>query len=346
MRITTGLPLDDLNKVASAAKSLEKQGYHGVATQENKQDPFLPLAIAATNTETMQLATSITIAFARSPMVFANIAWDLQRASKGRFVLGLGSQVKGHIERRFSSTWTAPAPRMRELVLALRAIFACWKDGEPLNVDGEHYRINLMPPNFVPEPLEGRTPPITIAAVGPGMLKVAAQHCDGVRLHPFTTRRYLEKVSLARIDECLSDSMARSNFEVSGGGFVATGDDDEQVAKAFEWIRMRIGFYGSTRAYWPVFAEHGLEELGAELNFLSKNDGWTKMTTLISDDVVRLFAAVGRFDQLEAAIRDQFGGLVDTLSIGTPVDKPGGLPSGLLTDLAKIETPFARFQGQ
>lgn len=344
MRITTGLPLDDLNKVAIAAETLEQQGYHGVATQENRQDPFLPLAIAATNTKTMQLATSITIAFARSPMVFANIAWDLQRASKGRFVLGLGSQVKGHIERRFASTWTAPAPRMRELVLALRAIFACWKHGEPLSVEGEHYNINLMPPNFVPEPLEGNTPPITIAAVGPGMLKVAAQHGDGVRLHPFTTRDYLENVSLARLSECLPPSKARANFEVSGGGFVATGATDEQVAKAFEWIRMRIGFYGSTRAYWPVFAQHGLEELGEELNFLSKNDGWSKMTPLISDDVVRLFAAVGRFDELEAALRSQFGGHVDTLSIGTPVDEPGGLPSDLLADLARIETPFSHFE--
>ncbi|MCR9277117.1 MAG: TIGR03617 family F420-dependent LLM class oxidoreductase [Pseudomonadaceae bacterium] len=344
MRITTGLPLDDLNKVADAAKTLEKQGYHGVATQENRQDPFLPLAIAATNTETMQLATSITIAFARSPMVFANIAWDLQRASKGRFVLGLGSQVKGHIERRFSSTWTAPAPRMRELVQALRAIFACWHEGKPLNFRGEHYQMNLMPPNFVPEPLTGRTPPITIAAVGPGMLKVAARYCDGVRLHPFTTRRYLEEVSLARINECLPAAMARSNFEVSGGGFVATGDDNAQVAKAFEWVRMRIGFYGSTRAYWPVFAQHGLEALGEELNYLSKNDGWDKMTKLIDDDVVHLFAAVGRFDELESALRDQFGGLVDTLSIGTPVDKPGGIPSDLLKDLARIETPFTAFQ--
>lgn len=344
MRITTGLPLDDLNKVASAAERLEAQGYHGVATQENRQDPFLPLAVAAVNSTSLQLATSITIAFARSPMVFANLAWDLQRASNGRFVLGLGSQVRGHNERRFSVPWSAPAPRMRELVRALRAIFACWKHGEPLDVNGEHYRINLMPPNFVPEPLDGATPPVTIAAVGPGMLRVAAEECDGVRLHPFSTRRYLENVALNRIDDCLADSMPREHFEVSGGGFVATGATDEQVARALEWIRMRIGFYGSTRAYWPVFAEHGLDELGEKLNYLSKNNGWDEMTRLIDDDTVRLFAAVGRFDELEGAVREQFGGLVDTLSIGTPVDEPGGLPPDLLQDLGRIESPFTHFK--
>lgn len=181
MQITTGIPLDNLNKIPAAIADVEAAGYDGVTTQENRQDPFLPLAVAAVNSTRVQLATGIAISFARSPMVFANLSWDLQRASGGRFVLGLGSQVKGHNERRFSVPWTPPAPRMRECVQAIRAIFHCWQNDETLNYEGEHYRFTLMPPNFKPDPLDCPTPPITIAAVGPAMLKVAAQECDGVR---------------------------------------------------------------------------------------------------------------------------------------------------------------------
>ncbi len=344
MKITTGIPLTDLNKVAAATAAVEAQGYDGIGTQENRQDPFLPLAIAATHSSSLELATSIAISFARSPMVFANIGWDLQRASAGRFVLGLGSQVKGHNERRFSVPWTAPAPRMRELVLAIKAVWANWRYGTPLDFAGDHYRINLMPPNFVPEPCDSPPPPITIAAVGPGMMNVAAQVCDGVRLHPFSTRKYLEDVALPRLQAGIPQGVGeRRHFEISGGGFVATGATDEAVAKAFEWVRMRVGFYGSTRAYWPVFAVHGLEDLGEKLNHMSKTNQWQQMTREIPDDVVHLFAAVARHDQLAAAVTARFGGISDSLSVGTPVDEPGGLPAGLIQDLQQIATPFSRF---
>lgn len=345
MKITTGVPLNDLNKVAAATQRVEAQGYAGISTQENRQDPFLPLAIAATHSTRLELATGIAISFARSPMVFANIGWDLQRASQGRFVLGLGSQVKGHNERRFSVPWSAPAPRMRELVLAIKAVWAHWKDGEPLDVHGDHYSINLMPPNFVPEPCDHAPPPITIAAVGPGMMKVAAQVCDGVRLHPFSTRKYLQEVALPRLSANISQGVGdRAHFEISGGGFVATGATDEAVARAFEWIRMRVGFYGSTRAYWPVFAAHDLQDLGEKLNHMSKTNQWQQMTREISDDVVHLFAAVGRHDQLRNAISERYQGVTDSLSIGTPVDEPGGLPADLLQDLQSIPSEFQSFQ--
>lgn len=347
MRITTGIPLGDLTEVPSAVAAIEAAGYDGIHTQENRQDPFLPLAVAAVHSERLQLATSISLAFARSPTVFANIAWDLQRASRGRFVLGLGSQVKGHITRRFSMPWSAPAPRMREIVLAIRAIWHTWISGEPLDYQGEIFQISLMPPNFVPEPLEGPPPPITIAAVGPGMLKVAAQTCDGVRLHPFSTRKYLETVAIPRVNGFLGQdahySPTRDQFEISGGGFVATGTTDAAVAQAFEWVRARIAFYGSTRAYWPVLEVHGLEELGAKLNHMSKTGQWQAMSAEISDDVVHLFAAVGRHDELRNAVLSQFGGLVDSISIGTPVDEPGGLPADLIADLQRIDTPFTGF---
>lgn len=344
MKITTGIPLDDLNKVPAAVQRREAAGYDGINTQENRQDPFLPLAVAALNSDKLELATSIAISFARSPMVFANIGWDLQRASGGRFVLGLGTQVKGHNERRFSVPWSAPAPRMREMVQFIKATWHSWKTGEQLNYEGKHYRVTLMPPNFVPEPLAGPPPALTIAAVGPGMMKVAAEECDGVRLHPFSTRKYLEESALPRINAGLPAGVGkRENFEVSGGGFIATGSTDEAVARAFEWVRMRVGFYGSTRAYWPVFEAHGLTDLGEKLNHMSKTNQWEAMTREIDDDIVHLFAAVGRHDQLKDAIQERFGGIIDSLSVGTPVDEPGGLPPDLIQDLRRIETPFNGF---
>ncbi len=344
MKIFTGIPLDDLRKVPDAIRRVEARGYDGITTQENRQDPFLPLAVAAVNSERVELATSIAISFARSPMVFANIAWDLQRASAGRFVLGLGTQVKGHNERRFSVPWSAPAPRMREVVQFIKATWHAWQTGEDLNYEGDHYKVTLMPPNFRPDPLEVPIPPVTIAAVGPGMMRVAAEECDGVRLHGFATRKYLENVAMPRLEKGLARAgRSRERFEISGGGFVATGATDEAVARAFEWVRMRVGFYGSTRAYWPVFEAHGLEELGAKLNHMSKTNQWDAMTDEVSDDVVHLFAAVGRHDELVGAVEARFGGLVDAISPGTPVDEAGGLPPELLQDLRAIPSPFEQF---
>lgn len=344
MRLVTGVPNDDLTKVPNAVRAVEAAGYDVVTTQENRHDPFLPLAVAAVASEKVTLATSISIAFARSPMVFANLGWDLQKASRGRFVLGLGSQVKGHNERRFSVPWSAPAPRLKECVQAIRAIWACWAEGEQLDFQGEHYRFSLMTPNFTPEPMKESPPPITIAAVGPAMMRVAGEVCDGARLHGFCTRKYLEEVALPRLETAMKASgRERSRFEISGGGFVATGATDEAVAKAFEWVRMRIGFYGSTRAYWPVFEVHGLEELGEKLNHLSKTGQWEQMTKEVSDDVVHLFAAVGRHDELVSAMAARFGGLVDTVSAGTPVDDPAGLPADLIQEIQGIETPFEHF---
>ena len=344
MRLTTGIPSDDLIKVPDAIRAAEAAGYDLVTTQENRHDPFLPLAVAAVASEKITLATSISIAFARSPMVFANLGWDLQKASRGRFVLGLGSQVKGHNERRFSVPWSAPAPRLQECVQAIRAIWACWGEGEKLDFQGEHYRFSLMTPNFTPEPMAEKPPPITIAAVGPAMMRVAGEVCDGARLHGFCTRKYLEDVAVPRLENAMATAgRDRSAFEISGGGFVATGATDEAVAKAFEWVRMRVGFYGSTRAYWPVFEVHGLEELGEKLNHMSKTGQWEQMTKEVDDDEVHLFAAVGRHDELKAAMEARFGGLVDTVAAGTPVDDPGGLPADLIQEIQSIETPFRGF---
>lgn len=334
MRVLTSISGNSLNEAGEIAATLENQGFTGITSQENRHDAFLPLAIAATHTEKLELRTSISIAFARSPMSSAMMAWDIQQASNGRFTLGLGSQVKGHNLRRFSVPWSPPAPRMREYVQAVRAIWDCWQNDSKLDYQGEHYQFTLMTPNFTPEKLAGPLPRIEIAAVGPVMLKVAAEECDGVMLHGFCTRKYLEQAVMPRLERGLERSnRIRSQFEISGGGFVATGEDDEAVAKMFEWIRMRVGFYGSTPSYWPVFEAHGLEDLGHKLNDMSKKGQWDEMTREISDDVVHLFAAVGRHDQLVEVLSERFSDLVDIVSL--PLDTP----PDVVQEVRSIATP-------
>lgn len=344
MRISTTLPQDDLRKVRDAARHMEAQGYGVLTTSENKHDPFLAHAIAACETERVELATAIAISFSRSPMAVANASWDLNEASRGRFVLGLGTQIKAHNENRFSVPWSAPAPRMREYILALKAIWRCWRHGEKLEFKGEHYKFTLMPPYFVPESLGLRLPPVTLAAVGPAMLRAAGEVADGVRLHPFCTRKYVEEVVLPEITAGMAKTgRTREQFEINGGGFLATGPDDESVAKRREWVRQRIGFYGSTPAYYPVLKVHGLEDLGLKLNRMTKAGQWDKLAGEISDDIVDLFAASGRHDQIARVIEQRFADVSDGLSASTDGAQPGGMPSDLLQDLARIPTRFKGF---
>ncbi|MDP6377363.1 MAG: TIGR03617 family F420-dependent LLM class oxidoreductase [Pseudomonadales bacterium] len=331
MKALTSITGIDLNDVGAHVRGLEAGGFGAVTSQENQLSPFLPLAVAATHSQTIELRTNVAIAFARSPMAAASVAWDLQTASRGRFTLGLGSQVKGHNVRRFSVPWSPPAPRMREYVQSLHAIWDCWQNGTKLDYQGEHYQFSLMTPNFMPDPQEHGLPKVQIAAVGPVMMKVAAEECDGVMLHSFCTRRYLDEVVVPRLKRGLAASgRDLDGFDISGGGFVATGADDEVVSEVYEWVRMRVGFYGSTPSYWPVFEVHGLEDLGHKLNAMSKKGQWDEMTKEIPDDVVDLFVAAGRFDQIEAVIRERFGSVVSYVGM------PQGTPVELLQDLARI----------
>jgi probable F420-dependent oxidoreductase len=341
MRVFTTLPQEDLRKVGPAAEQIEADGYTGVATQENRHDPFLSLAVAGAATKRIELHTSVAIAFARSPMVCANVGWDLATSTGGRFTLGLGSQVRAHNEKRFSVPWTAPAPRMREYVQAVRAIWAAWKGDGKLRYEGKHYRFTLMTPNFTPEPYDAPAPRIGIAAVGPATMKVAAEECDSVKLHVFCTRKYLEESTLPIIEAGLATAgRKRENFEITGGGFVVTGKDDAAVAKLFDWVRYRVAFYGSTPAYWPVFDAHGLGDLGRKLNAMTKAGQWDRIAGEVSDDVVHLFAAVGRHDQIAKAIEARFGGLVDAVSASANSNKPADLPPDLIQDIQRIETQY------
>jgi probable F420-dependent oxidoreductase len=337
MRVATSVPQDDLRKVKAAARAIEAAGYGLITTMENKHDPFLPLAIAAVETERVELATAIAISFSRSPMAVANASWDLNEASRGRFVLGLGTQVKAHNERRFSVPWTAPAPRMREYILALKAIWRSWRHGDELAFEGSHYRFTLMPPYFVPESLGLRVPPVTMAAVGPAMLRVAGEVADGVRLHPFATENYVAAVVKPELEAGLArGGRSRATFEIAGGGFIATGPDDETVHRMREWVRGRVGFYGSTPAYFPVLAVHGLEDLGAKLNRMTREGKWSELAGAVSDDVLDLFCAAGRHDQIKGQIERRFASTSDVIALP-------GLPPDLLAELTAIETPFQGF---
>jgi probable F420-dependent oxidoreductase len=345
MRVFATVPQEDLRRVGAAAQAIEAEGYDGIVAMENKHDPFLALAVAGAATRRIELHTGVAIAFARTPMAVAEVGWDLAGSTGGRFVVGLGSQVRAHNERRFSVPWTAPAPRMREYVRVLRAIWHCWKTGEKPGFEGEHYRFTLMTPNFAPEPIEAPPPSVMIAAVGSAMLKIAAEECDGVKLHGFCTRKYLTDAILPRLAAGLAKvGRARSQFEISGGGFLATGPDDAAVARRFEWVRQRVAFYGSTPAYYPVLAAHRLEDLGLKLNALVRQGKWGELANQVPDDVVRLFAAVGRHDQIVAAIVERFGGLVDALILRG--DGAGIVPPDLVADIRRLPHAFTGFAPQ
>ncbi len=316
MRVSTVLPVRDWRACGPAAASAEADGYDCVQANELRHDPFSPLAFAALATERVALATSVAIAFPRSPMIVANHAWDLARHSNGRFVLGLGSQVKAHNERRFSAPWIAPAARLGEYVRALRAIWRCWETGGKLDFKGEHYTFTLMTPEFSPGPQGLPMPPVAMAAVGPLMLKTAARVSDSVRLHGFATRKYLEDVVRPMLQaELTALGKDFAGFEVTGGGFIATGPDEAAVKAAAEKVRYRVAFYGSTPAYRAVFDTHGIGDLGARLNEKVREGKWNEMAALVSDDVLDLFVARAQYEGIAEAIAARFGGVVDTVAL-------------------------------
>jgi probable F420-dependent oxidoreductase len=344
MRVFVTLPMKDWHEAGPAAQAAEAAGFDAVMTVEVGHDAFTPLAFAALATERVELTTSIAVAFPRSPTVLASQAWDLQANSRGRFVLGLGSQVKGHNERRFGIPWSPPAPRMREYVQALRAIWRCWETGEKLRYEGEHYRLTLMTPEFSPKPTGLPMLPVAIAAVGPAMLGVVGEVADGVRLHPLCSRRYLEEVCLPRIQEGMRRSgRKRERFDVHGGGFVATGPDAASVAKAMDWVRSRVAFYGSTRTYMPILELHGLQDLGLKLHDMSVQGRWNEMAAQVPDDVVRIFAACGTYDEIAAAIGARFGGAADSIDLNFPPGTAPGLVHELVADIRRIPHTFQGF---
>ncbi|MGH7804303.1 MAG: TIGR03617 family F420-dependent LLM class oxidoreductase [Candidatus Binatia bacterium] len=342
MQVDTMIPLADWRAIAETAKRAEDLGFGGVLAPEIQHDPFIPLAFAATASEKLRLGTAVAIAFPRSPMMVANLAHDLHRNSKGRFVLGLGTQVKGHNERRFSVKWESPGPRLKEYVEALRAIWRCWEEKEPLRYEGKFYRFSLMTPEFAPPPAGLGPIPVTIAAVQPYMLRLSGELCEGVRLHGFCTRKYLTDVALPAIEEGLGRAgRPRSKFEVWGGGFIATGKDEAEVAKQVEAVRYRIAFYGSTRTYAGVLQLHGWDDVADELHRHSVRGEWDQMAAAVSDDVVREFTAVAPYAGLVKSLEQRFGGLADRIALDFPKSTPAGFARELLQDVGQIPSAFS-----
>lgn len=319
MKVDAGLT-DNLLAVPSRARQLEALGYDGAFTFEGPHDPFLPLLLAAEHSERLELSTAIAVAFARSPMTLAQTAYDLQIASAGRFALGLGSQIRPHIEKRFSMPWSKPSERMRELVLAIRAIWASWHEGAKLRFEGEFYRHTLMTPFFNPGPNPHGVPRIWLAGVGPAMTEVAGEVADGFLVHPFSTDRFLREITLPALERGLARAgRDRTGFEVSFPLMVVTGETDAELAVS-DADRARLAFYGSTPEYRRVLDLHGWGDLQPELNRLSKEGRWPEMSKLISDDVVHEFTVRGTPEEIGPRVIARYGDLVDRVSVNPPTD--------------------------
>jgi len=316
MRIATTVPTQDPARSGELFAELESIGYDTGLSFESNHDPFLPLALAAGATTRLRLGTAVAIGFARNPMVLANIGTDLQRITGGRFVLGLGTQVRPHIEKRFSETWSRPAARMREMVLAVRAIWDCWEGNGPLDFRGEFYRHTIMAPAFDPGPNPFGPPPIFLGGFGPGMIRTAGEVADGLIVHPFNSRRSLEQIVLPALDEGAARAgRDRSAIELVWVTMVVTWSTDAEHEVAMRSARDQLAFYGSTPAYAAVLELHGLGDLHAELNGMSKAGRWAEMGDLVPDELVDELTVTGPRDEIAAKLARRVAGVTDSVSL-------------------------------
>jgi probable F420-dependent oxidoreductase len=312
------MPLD-LAAVGSDARLLERLGYDGIVFEETKDDPFVLVTLAAQATTHLKLATAVAIAFPRSPTITALSAWTLQKLSHGRFTLGLGSQVKGHIERRYGMTWSAAGPWMREYIQAVRAVWDCWQNGTPLNFAGEHYKLSLVVPLFNPGPIEHPRIPIHLAAVNPYMCRVAGEVADGLRPHPVCTPKYIREVMLPAVRKGAAiGQRSLAGFRIAMKALIATAPDRDALAAKMEDVRARVSFYASTPAYRAAFAAHGLGTLADELKELSRAQRWDEMPRHISDDVLHTYAVVGTYDEIADKLATRYGDIVNSLEFSIP----------------------------
>jgi probable F420-dependent oxidoreductase len=312
MKIST--MLNSLPQAQAEAQQLEQAGFDFLFTNESKHDPFLLSALAAERTTSVEIMTYIAVAFARTPMLAAHSAHDLNQLSKGRFTLGLGSQIKPHIERRYSMPWSHPAPRMKEYIQALHAIWDCWYEGKPLNFEGQFYKHTLMTPMFTPVEQEYPRPKVTLGAVGPHMTRVAAEVADGLLCHSFTTPRYLREVTLPTVERVLAEKgRSRQQFRVVGMPFVAVAETDEALAQAVAGARQNIGFYASTPAYKGVLDLHGLGDIQPEMLRLSKLGRWQDMGALVTDELLNTFVVIGNAESCARELIRRYEGVFDLI---------------------------------
>jgi len=318
MKLDTALIVQDLKSAGEAARALEAAGFDGGFTFEGPHDPFFPIALAARDTERLELGTAVAIAFARNPMVVAQLAWDLQALSRGRFNLGLGSQVRAHIERRFGEMWSRPASRMREFVLALRAIWASWQDRRKLDFRGEFYVHTLMTPFFDPGPLDCAPPRVFLAGVGPRMTEVAGEVADGFIVHPFHTPEFVRDRTLPALDRGLARAgRSRAELDVACQVIVAVGRNSDELASARAAVRGQIAFYASTPAYRGVLEQHGWGELQPELNALAKRGAWPEMAKCVSDEIVEKVSVSGTPPEIASRLEARTG-FAQRIALVTP----------------------------
>jgi probable F420-dependent oxidoreductase len=314
-----GAILPDPAHAAASARAAEDAGFDGAWCPETGHDPFIPLTLAAEHTERVELGTAIAVAFARNPMSLAMTANDLQLTAGGRFILGLGSQIQPHIEKRFSMPWSHPAPRMREFIAAMRAIWDSWHNGSRLSFRGDFYTHTLMTPFFNPGANPHGAPKVFLAGVGARMTEVAGELADGFLCHGFTTDRYLKEVTVPALERGRAKAgKTLDGFEIAGPFFVVTGTDEREVQAADGMVRSQIAFYGSTPAYRGVLELHGWGDLQGELNILSKQGRWAEMAGLVDDDILRAFAVVGEPDEVAPELLRRFRGVVTRISFYTP----------------------------
>ena len=317
MKIDTAFMPSTFEAAATVARDAEDLGLDGLWSAETSHDPFFPLVVAARETERIQLGTGVAIVFPRSPMVLANICWDLQANSGGRFILGLGTQVKGHNQRRFSVKWEAPVKRLREVVLSLRAIWDCWQHGTALNFEGEFYQFSLMTPFFNPGPIEQPHIPIIISGLNPLISQLAGEVCDGFFVHNFHTPTYLKETVLPNIEKGLAKAgRERKGFTLQTGTFIASGATQDEVRKAIGPVRQQVSFYASTRTYKGVLDAHGWGDTCFRLNEKAAKGDWDGMAAEITDEMLDEIAVIGTYDEIAKKLAHRYAGLLDRLIVG------------------------------
>jgi probable F420-dependent oxidoreductase len=323
MKVDYYYPLGSPEGAAEAARDAAALGYDGFFTAETQHDPFLPLPVAGMASPSLDLGTAIAVAFPRSPMITAMTSWDLARLSKGKFLLGLGTQVRGHITRRFSTVWDSPGPRLRDYILSMKAIWDTWQNATPLRYDGEYYKFSLMTPFFDPGPIPHPEIPVYIAGVGPYLSRLAGEVCDGFHIHPLHSPKYLDEVVFPNMEEgAKSAGRTLDDVEMVATIFIMTGENDSEIEQAMEPVRQQISFYASTPSYKPVLEANDWD-FGDELNALSKRGRWDEMPALVPDEAVLSVGVAAPLDGLASAILDHYQGRVQRVgfySIASALD--------------------------
>jgi probable F420-dependent oxidoreductase len=336
MKIDTTLLTPKLGEMAIVTRAAESLGFDGIWTAETQADPFLPLTLAAEHSRRVNIGTAIAVTFPRSPATLAYLAWDLQRYSNGRFILGLGAQVKAHNVLRFGVKWEKPVKKMHETIEAIHAFWHAWQTGEPFRYVGEFFKLTLMTPFFNPGPLDVPPPPIYIAAMNKMMLRLAGSHCEGVHIHALHTVKYLEEVAMPElaVGWARSDKQ-REDFSLSTAVFVVPTDEADYAAWAEQHVRQQISFYLSTPAYRLIAELHGWEDEAHALSQAARNGQWDKMPAMVNDDMMEALVVFGTWTALPGMIKAKYGDLIDRVSYYLPY-VPGENEAGWRATIASF----------